>query len=603
MKFQSKLSNELRETIYAARYIFLSIAVFSFFLNLLMLVAPFYMLQVYDRVLTSRSKDTLYVLTILAVGLIAISAMLELVRSRILVRLGARLDQHVTHDLFAALIEDRIATQRSSGSQPIRDLETVRTFLTGPGLLAFFDAPWVPLFLALIFLFHPLLGAVACAGAAILLVLAVLSEFTTRAPWQKATSESMQAHRFAEASLRNADVIWALGMLGDLRRRWQDKHLSALAYTGKATDQLGTFSALAKFVRPILQIGVLGFGAYLVIEEAISAGVMIAASIVMGRALAPVEASITHWRSFISARSSYSRLSKLLVEYDINRERMKLPTPRGKVTVEGVTVLPPGASKPALINVSFQLEPGELLGVVGPSAAGKSSLARSLMGIWAPKIGHVRLDGGDIVEWDRKDLGRHLGYLPQDVELFDGTVAENISRFEPPMPETVHNAAQIANAHEMILHLPEGYDTQIGEGGSVLSGGQRQRIGLARAIYRLPCFIVLDEPNANLDAEGEAALRITLKRLKQLGKTVIIISHKRSTLADTDKLLVLDAGRVKTFGPRDDVLKQLWNPQVVFNPQTSAAAASKAAGTVSELAEQRAAAEPDIAMAGGSVKS
>ncbi|WP_088348186.1 MULTISPECIES: type I secretion system permease/ATPase [Rhodomicrobium] len=585
---RNKLSNELRETVYAARFIFLSVAIFSFFLNLLMLVSPFYMLQVYDRVLTSGSKDTLYVLSILAVGLLAISALLEWIRGRILVRLGARLDRHVTHDLFAALIEDRIATRRSTGSQPIRDLESVRGFLTGPGLLAFFDAPWVPLFLGLIFLFHPVLGIVACVGAAILFGLAILSEFMTRAPWQRASSESLQAHRFAEASLRNADVIWALGMLGDLRRRWQEKHLSALAYSGAATDQLGTFSAIAKFVRPLLQTAMLGFGAYLVIDQAISAGVMIASSIVMGRALAPVEASITHWRSFISARSAYGRLSKLLVEYDINRQRMKLPAPKGKVSVEGMTLVPPGANKPALINITFQLMPGELLGVVGPSAAGKSSLARGLMGIWAPKVGHVRLDGADMAEWDRKDLGRHLGYLPQDVELFDGTVAENIARFEDLVPEAVNQAAQIANAHDMILHLPEGYDTQIGEGGCVLSGGQRQRIGLARAIYGLPCFIVLDEPNANLDAEGEAALRVTLKKLKELKKTVVIISHKRSTLADTDKLLVLDGGRVKSFGAQADVLQQLWKPQVVANQPPGAAPAPAPAAPAASVTVQAA---------------
>ncbi len=580
---QKKLSTDLRETIYAARYVFFSIAVFSFFLNLLMLVSPFYMMQVYDRVLTSRSKDTLIVLTILAVGLLGISAMLEWVRSRILVRLGARLDRHVTHDLYAALIEDRIATRKNAGSQPIRDLETVRGFLTGPGLLAFFDAPWVPLFLGLIFLFHPVLGVVALSGAVILLVLAVLSELMTRDPWQRATSESMQAHRFAEASLRNADVIWALGMLGDLRRRWQEKHLSALAYSGKATDRLGTFSAIAKFVRPLLQIALLGFGAFLVIDEAISAGVMIASSIVMGRALAPVEASIAHWRSFISSRSAYSRLSKLLAEYDINRERMKLPPPKGRVGVEGMTLVPPGALKPSLISISFQLEPGDLLGIVGPSAAGKSSLARALMGIWAPKVGHVRLDGADMADWDRKDLGRYLGYLPQEVELFDGTVAENIARFEQYSAESVNQAATIANAHEMILRLPEGYDTQIGEGGCVLSGGQRQRIGLARAIYGLPCFIVLDEPNANLDADGEAALRVTLKRLRALKKTVAIISHKRSTLSDTDKLLVLDAGRVKTFGTRAEVLEQLYKPQMVAKQDKPAASSTMPAAT-SEMA-------------------
>jgi PrtD family type I secretion system ABC transporter len=581
-----KVTNDIREAMYATRYVFLSIALFSFVLNLLMLVSPFYMLQVYDRVLTSGSKETLYVLSLLAIGLLGISALLELVRGRILVRLGASLDRHVTHDLFAALIEDRIATRRSTGSQPIRDLETLRGFLTGPGLLAFFDAPWVPLFLGLIFLFHPVLGFVACAGAVILFGLTILSEFTTRAPWQRASSESMQAHRFAETSLRNADVIWALGMLGDLRRRWQEKHLAALAYSGKATDQLGTYSAIAKFVRPLLQVAMLGFGAYLVIDEAISAGVMIASSIVMGRALQPVEASIAHWRSFISARSAYSRLSKLLGEYDVNRQRMELPAPHGRIGVEGMTLVPPGANKPALINISFQLAAGELLGIIGPSAAGKSSLARGLMGIWAPKVGHVRLDGADMAEWDRKDLGRHLGYLPQDVELFDGTVAENISRFENVVAQTVNQAAQIANAHDMILRLPEGYDTQIGEGGCVLSGGQRQRIGLARALHGLPCFIVLDEPNANLDAEGEAALQITLRRLKEMKKTVVIISHKRTTLADADKLLVLDSGRVKSFGPRDQVLQELWKPQVVPNKPAQPGATPGATAELARVAKK-----------------
>jgi PrtD family type I secretion system ABC transporter len=565
---RKSLSSELSETLFAARFIFLAIALFSFFLNLLMLVSPFYMLQIYDRVLTSRSMDTLYVLTLLAVGLLAISALLELVRSRILVRLGARLDQHMTHDVFAVLIEDRIATQRRIGSQPIRDLEAVRSFLTGPGFTAFFDAPWVPLFLAIVFLFHSLLGMVALSGAVILLLLAILSEITTRQSWHRATAESIQAHRFAESSLRNAEVIWAMGMLGDLRRRWQAKHLGALSLTGLATDRLGTFSAIAKFVRPVLQIALLGLGAYLVIEEAISAGVMIASSIVMGRALAPVEASIAHWRSFVAARSAYARLTKLLGEYNINQERMSLPVPRGAISVEGATLAPPGSGKPSLVNISFELLPGEMLGIVGPSAAGKSSLARALMGIWPPKIGHVRLDGADIADWDRADLGRHLGYLPQDIELFEGTVAENIARFRDISSDAVTQAAQIAAAHEMILHLPDGYETQIGEGGSVLSGGQRQRVALARAIYGLPSFIVLDEPNANLDTEGEAALRLTLRRLKDLKRTVVIISHKRSTLADADKLLLLDAGKLMAFGPKAEVLRQLWTPQVVFDSQT-----------------------------------
>jgi PrtD family type I secretion system ABC transporter len=480
-----------------------------------------------------------------------------------MVRLGARLDRHMTHDLFAVLIKDRIATQRSIGNQPVRDLENVRSFLTGPGLTALFDAPWTPIFIGLIFLFHPWLGAVALSGAMLLFAFAFLSEITSRQTMQRAAMESMRAHRFAESSLRNAEVVWAMGMLGDLRRRWQDKHLSGLSYTGRATDHLGTFSVLAKFFRPLLQVAVLGLGAYLVIEQEISAGVMVAASIIMGRALAPVEASISHWRSFLAARSAYGRIGELLDQYDMSGEKMQLPPPKGAVSVERASLFPPGAERPALTAVSFQLKPGELLGIIGPSAAGKSCLARMLMGIWSPKAGHVRLDNVDIAEWDRNDLGQYLGFLPQDVELFDGTVAENIARFQDVASDDVLQAAKLANAHDMILRLPEGYDTPIGEGGSVLSGGQRQRVGLARALYKLPRFIVLDEPNASLDAEGEAALRLTLKHLKELGHTVAIISHKRSVLEGVDKLLVLEGGKISHFGERTEVLKKLWTPKVV----------------------------------------
>ena len=566
-------TNELRGFLYASRYIFVAVALFSLLLNLLMLVSPFYMLQIYDRVLTSRSKETLYALTFLAASLLAISSTLDLVRARILTRLGTQLDHHMTPDLFAALIEDRVSTRKAVGTQPIRDFEALRSFLNGPGLTAFFDAPWMPFFLTIIFLFHPWLGTVALCGAFLLFVIALLSETTTRQNLREASLNSLQAHRFAESSLRNADVIQAMGMRGDLRKRWQQKHFGALAYTGAATDRLALFSAVVKFARPLLQMIVLGLGAYLVIEQQISAGVMIAASIIMGRALAPVEASIAHWRSFVSARLAYGRITQMLCAHESGQAKMVLPAPTGAISVESATLVPPGASKPTLINISFQLSPGELLGVIGPSAAGKSCLARMLMGIWPPKMGHVRLDGADIAEWDREQLGGYVGYLPQDVELFDGTVAENIARFQKISPEAVVQAARIANAHEVILRLPEGYETQIGEGGCVLSGGQRQRVGLTRAIYQLPRLVVLDEPNANLDAEGEAALRSTLQHLKKLSLTVIVISHKQGSLADADKLLMLEGGKMLTFGPKDDVLKALWKPHVV-NAQP------RAAGTV-----------------------
>ena len=556
-------TNKLRGFLYASRYIFVAVALFSLLLNLLMLVSPFYMLQIYDRVLTSRSKDTLYALTLLAAGLLALSATLDLVRARILTRLGTQLERHMMPDLFAALIEDRVSTRKAVGTQPIRDFETLRSFLNGPGLTAFFDAPWMPFFLTIIFLFHPWLGTVALCGALLLFVIALLSETTTRQNLREASLNSLQAHRFAESSLRNADVIWAMGMRRDLRRRWQQKHLGALAYTGAAADRLALFSAMVKFARPLVQMTVLGLGAYLVIEQQISAGVMIAASIIMGRALAPVEASITHWRSFVSARLAYGRVVQMLRAHERSQTKMALPAPIGAISVESATLVPPGASKPTLMNISFKLAPGELLGVIGPSAAGKSCLARMLMGIWPPKMGHVRLDGADIAEWDREQLGGYVGYLPQDVELFDGTVAENIARFQEISPDAVVQAAQIANAHELILRLPKGYETQIGEGGSILSGGQRQRVGLTRAIYQLPRLVVLDEPNANLDAEGEAALRLTLQQLKELSRTVIVISHKQGPLADADKLLVLECGKMLTFGPKDEVLKALWKPQAV----------------------------------------
>ena len=568
-------TNELRGFLYASRHILVAVALFSLLLNLLMLVSPFYMLQIYDRVLTSRSKDTLYALTFLAAGLLAVSATLDLIRARILARLGTQLDRHMTPDLFAALIEDRVSTHKMVGTQPIRDFETLRVFLNGPGLTAFFDAPWMPFFLTVIFLFHPWLGAVALCGALLLFVIALLSETTTRRNLREANANSLQAHRFAESSLRNADVIWAMGMRGDLRKRWQQKHLGALAYSGAATDRLALFSAVVKFARPLLQMTVLGLGAYLVIEQQISAGVMIAASIIMGRALAPVEASIAHWRSFMSARLAYGRITQMLCAYERGQVKMALPAPMGAISVENATLVPPGASKPTLINISFRLAPGELLGVIGPSAAGKSCLARMLMGIWPPKMGHVRLDDADIAEWDREQLGGYVGYLPQDVELFDGTVAENIARFQEISPNAVVDAAQIASAHELILRLPEGYETQIGEGGCVLSGGQRQRLGLTRAIYQLPRLIVLDEPNANLDAEGETALRLTLRRLKGFARTVIVISHKRGPLADADKLLVLDGGKMLTFGAKDEVLKALWKPQVVSTQPRAAGAVNR----------------------------
>jgi PrtD family type I secretion system ABC transporter len=541
----------------AARRLFGVVGVFSLFINLMMLATPLYMLQVYDRVLTSRSVDTLIALSVLVIGLLGVSALLEVLRGRLLVRIGTRFDAEITEALFAAPIDRRLRKGDGSSSQPFHDLETLRGFIGGAGLVALFDMPWMPLYIALIFLFHPLLGVIALGGAVVLFVLALVSELSTRKPMQAAATRTQQARDLAEASVRNAEVVRAMGMFDGLRARWLDVHREALGLNVQAQDVGGVISTFAKFIRFILQVAVLGVGAWLVILEQITPGVMIAASIILGRGLAPVEAAIAHWRSMISARGASRRIRSLIEAHGVEREGMPLPAPAGKLVVDAVTARPPGVSKPALYSVSFALAPGEALGLIGPSAAGKSTLARILVGVWQPTVGHVRLDAADIADWDPRQLGPHIGYLPQDVELFSGTVAENIARFGAPDPERVVKAARCAGSHELILHLPEGYDTQIGESGSAVSAGQRQRIALARALYGDPALVVLDEPNANLDAEGEEALRGALTRLHDNKQTVIVISHRPSVLAVVDQVMVLRNGRVETIGTREEVLPKM----------------------------------------------
>ncbi|MEQ9606182.1 MAG: type I secretion system permease/ATPase, partial [Kiloniellaceae bacterium] len=539
------------------RSAFTSIGLFSFFINLLMLTGPLYMMQVYDRVLTSGSTHTLAMLTVVAVGMILTSALLELVRSRIFVRIGSRLDRRLNTRLFQGLLRQRLRQAEGAETQPLRDLESLRGFLTGNGLISFFDAPWTPLFLVIIFVLHPLLGLVALSGAVVLFVLAVVSELATRGPLREASRDSSAAHGFTENTLRNAEVIEAMGMLPGLQQRWLQRHQSALAAQAKASDRGGLLTAGAKFVRPVLQVAILGTGAYLALQQEISPGVMIAASIIMGRALAPVEGAIGNWRGFILARGANSRLRTFFERDEAPAPAMPLPRPKGTVSVERLVAAPPGLAKPVLKGISFALGAGESLGVIGPSAAGKSTLARLLVGVWSPATGNVRLDGADVSEWNHVELGPSLGYLPQDVELFDGTVAENIARFAEPDPQAIVRAAQRAGVHEMVLRLPEGYDSRIGTGGMALSGGQRQRLGLARALYGEPALIVLDEPNANLDGEGEEALRRAVLDLKRLGTTVVVIAHRPSVLAGLDKLLVLRDGLIEHFGPTEEVLPKV----------------------------------------------
>ena len=532
--------------------------VISLFVNLLMLTAPLYMLQIYDRVLASGSVPTLVALTVLAGALLVFLGLLELMRSRILVRVGNGLDAKLGGRVLSALLDRSLRISAGARGQALRDLDSLRQFLTGPGPFALFDAPWAPMFLAVLFLFHPLMGLVALCGGVVLFTIAVLTEVLTNKPLREASQEVAAANAFAETSLRNSDTLSALGMLPAILRRWQAQHRKGLGLQARASDRSGALLASSKAIRMFLQVAMLGTGAVLAIEQIITPGMMIAGSIVMSRALAPVEQAIGQWRGFIGARGAYRRLNDLLESFPQRRASTKLPAPQGRLAVERLFVAPPGGTAPILKDVCFHLEAGESLGVIGPSAAGKSTLARALVGSWQPTSGAVRLDGAELSAWHREDLGRHTGYLPQGVELFEGTVGENIARLEEsPEAERIVEAARGAGAHELILRLPEAYDTRIGEGGSVLSGGQRQRIGLARALYGDPALVVLDEPNANLDAAGDEALTHAILGLKARGRTVIVMAHRPSAIVAVDKLLMLGDGKVQAFGPKEQVLAQV----------------------------------------------
>lgn len=551
---------------------FASVGIFSFFINLLMLTAPIYMLQVYDRVLASRSEATLVVLTVFAVGLLLVYGMLEAVRTRVLVRIGVRLDETMGRRTFAGVFAHTLWTGKTGSSQSLRDIATIREFISGQGLLVFFDAPWVPLYLLVIYLFHPLLGLLATAGAVILFSMAILTDMTTRRLLDGATREGIGASRFVDLGLRNAEAVGAMGMLSRIMQRWHDQHAAAVTLHAMASDRAGAISASSRFWRLSLQVGILGAGAFLVLQDQITPGVMIAASIVMGRALAPIEAAVGTWKTFLAARSADRRLQDLLGSLPETKTRMPLPPPTGRIEVDRAVVLPPGAKQPSLKEISFSLAAGETLGVIGPSGAGKSSLARLLIGVWPARAGTVRFDGSEIDFFDPEMIGDHIGYLPQDVELFEGTIAENIARFGHVDAEAVIEAAGRAGVHDMIARLPDGYDSFIGAGGQMLAGGQRQRIGLARALYGRPSIVVLDEPNSNLDAAGEAALTDAIASMKTAGQTVVVITHRPSILFQLDLILVLQDGRVAEMGRREAVFDRLRR-----------AASNAAAGHISTL--------------------
>ncbi|PAA07182.1 type I secretion system permease/ATPase [Pseudomonas fragi] len=547
-------ANEMLAALTAYKRAFFNIGLFSAVINLLMLAPALYMLQVYDRVLASGNQMTLLMLTLMILGLFGLMGALEWVRSQVVIRLGTQMDMRLNQRVYDAAFEAQLRTGSPAAAQALNDLTSLRQFATGNALFAFFDAPWFPVYLFVIFMFSPWLGLLALGGAVLLMILAWVNQHVSQAPLKAASELSVQATQQASAHLRNAEAIEAMGMLDTLRGRWLAQHTAFLAQQNLASEKTATVSAWSKGVRLALQSLVLGLGALLAVQGQITAGMMIAGSILMGRVLSPIDQLIGVWKQWSSARLAYQRLEALLHSYPARAQRMALPAPRGELAVEQLSASAPGTRRATLANLSFTLPAGQVLGVIGPSGCGKSTLARLLIGVWQPLAGKVRLDGAELSQWDKHQLGPHLGYLPQDIQLFAGTIAQNIARFAEVDADKVLAAAQLAGVHQLILQLPEGYETRLGEGGAGLSGGQKQRIGLARALYGLPAVIVLDEPNSNLDEAGEQALLQAIAQLKQHKRTLILITHKPNVLTLTDQLLILREGQLQAFGPTAKVL-------------------------------------------------
>jgi PrtD family type I secretion system ABC transporter len=571
----------LNHAVSAARSALIPAGIFSLFINMLALVSPLYMLQVYDRVLSSRNLMTLLFLTIIAVFLYLVYGSLEGLRSRVLVRGGARFENVLRTPLFETTFAAMLG--RKSGTveaQPFRDADMVREFVTGSAMLAFFDLPWVPLFIAASFLLHPIFGWLAIGSGILTLIFTIINEYSTTKLLHRATQASISAHADVSATLRNSEVMRAMGMTPGLKDRWAERRDEQIVWQAVASDRGSALMAGLKSFRQIVQVLILGVGGYLVLEGELSAGGIVAASIIVGRALAPIELTVSQWKVFQGARGAWGRLQDLFRQIPQNQLRMPLPAPKGDIRVEQIVAAAPGEKTPILRGVSFQIEKGDALAVIGPSAAGKSSLIRVLLGVWPAHAGTVRFDGFEVNHWNPNDLGPHIGYLPQDVELFAGTVAQNIARFREAEHGDVISAAELAGVHEMVQHMPNGYDTQIGEGGHALSGGQRQRVGLARALFGKPAIVVLDEPNANLDSTGESALVAAIRYLKQAGSTVIFVTHKTNMLTLADKVLLMEQGAVRLYGERDEVFAKIFGgPKVVpSQPQPHAVLQAPPAG-------------------------
>jgi len=552
---------ELNETLKSIRHYFIYAGLFSAAVNILMLTPIIYMLQVYDRVISSGSLSTLTMLTLLMVGLMLAMGGFEWVRSMILVAASNRMEQQLRSRVFNATFTSALLSGNGANSgQPLTDLSNLRQFLTGTGLFAFFDAPWFPIYVAIMFLFHPWFGVVAIVAGIAMVGLAWVNEAVTTRKLKDANTKANRVNNQINGSLRNAEVIAAMGMTDNIRHKQDRQSNEVLKLQADASRAAGAVTSISKTFRLVVQSLILGLGAWLALRQEISPGMMIAGSLLLGRALAPIDMLVGTWKGFSVARAQYDRLGQLLQNIPPAAEHMQLPAPVGELSVEQVTVAPPGTRVPVVRGVSLQLAPGEALGVVGPSASGKSTLARAILGIWPVMAGKVRLDGADIAAWDRNSLGPYIGYLPQDIELFDGSISDNICRFGEPDAERIVEAAKLAGVHELILRLPDGYDTIIGGSSGGLSGGQRQRIGLARAVYGNPRLLVLDEPNSNLDDQGEKELVSAIQRIKASGCTIIVISHRTMVLHSMDKMLVMKDGAAVSFGPKDQVLGSLMAP-------------------------------------------
>ena len=551
--------SDLEKALKRVKSSFVAIGVYSFFLNILMLSSTIYMLAVYDIVMPSKSLDTLLVVTLVILIFFVGMALLEYVRSRIMIHVSNKLDAALNKRIFDATFDLAAKNPGKANSAPMRDFNTIKQFLTGPAVFAFFDAPWFPIYLAIMFIFDPIYGFYGLGATIIIIILTVMNEKATKKGLEHSNNMYQKSVEHFSNTVKNVEVVEAMGMRRALFKKWMEKHFEFIETHTEASGIASMYTNASKTFRMMASSLMYGVGALLAINGHISPGMIIAGAVLLGRALAPISQLVATWKSFANARVAYHKLNELLLEFDAHTERLTLPDPEGKIEFENVVVVPPLAQKPVLKGISFTINPGESVGIIGPSAAGKSTIAKTSVGVWRPVNGTVRIDGAAIDQYNMDELGQHIGYLPQDIELFEGTIAENISRFRSEDPQKIIEAAKLSGTHDLILQLPNGYETRVGPGGASLSGGQKQRIGLARAVYGMPKIVVLDEPNSNLDDAGEYALMMAMRILKQKGSTLVFITHRKNLLALADKIAVVKDGMLSLYGPKDEVIAAL-NP-------------------------------------------